>query len=298
MTTAPDGREPPGTEGQEGAAQAVPSAPVGEAERDYDAPVRDTETGWLGHLFLPLAVLAALVNLWANMFATLSDLWLGGLHFASFAMLCALRYPIWRSERPAWRRVALGLDLALAVILPAATIVLIEQENAIYDRGVHLSLPDWILAAITIFGAIELTRRVSGLIIPVIVIVALAYVGWWGELIGGVAHLDALRCLCANLPNPGELRNERLLAEFWLAHNGTAVRGFCHPDRTVAASRSETAASACTRLASVSTRYARPMAAVSPPCAAIWSKTSACLGLGSGLGVGVRVGVGLRLGLG
>ena len=28
------------------------------AERDYDAPVRDTETGWLGHLFLPLAVLA------------------------------------------------------------------------------------------------------------------------------------------------------------------------------------------------------------------------------------------------
>ncbi|MFC3225873.1 TRAP transporter permease [Marinibaculum pumilum] len=192
MTTAPDGREPPGSEGQDGAGKAAPSAPVGDAERDYDAPVRDTDSGWLGRLFLPLAVLAALVNLWANMFATLSDLWLGGLHFASFALLCALRYPIWRSERPFWRRTALVLDLALAVILPAATIILIEQENAIYDRGVHLSLPDWILAAITIFGAIELTRRVSGLIIPVIVIVALAYVGWWGELIGGVFKFAGL----------------------------------------------------------------------------------------------------------
>ncbi|MEQ8344653.1 MAG: TRAP transporter fused permease subunit [Sneathiellaceae bacterium] len=196
MTQSPDGSDPPGTERHQPPAPepvsgaGEPAAPP--AEADYDAPIRNTDDGWLGRLFLPLAVLAALVNLWANMFATLSDLWLGGLHFASFALLCALRYPIWLTRRPGGTRLALILDLALAIVLPVSVIVLIEQENAIYDRGVHLSTMDWILAGITILGGIELTRRLTGWIIPVLIVLALTYVGLWGEMIGGVFKFAGL----------------------------------------------------------------------------------------------------------
>lgn len=221
MTQQPDGSDPPGAARQDGSAQgqapgtdpsarasqaaeaeddigaagaaAGGAARVVEGEGDYDAPIRDTDSGWLGRLFLPLAVLAALANLWANMFATLSDLWLGGLHFASFALLCALRYPVWRVDRPGGgRRFALALDLALAVVLPVSVIVLIEQENAIYDRGVHLSTLEWILAGITILGGIELTRRLTGWIIPVLIVLALTYVGLWGDMIGGVFKFAGL----------------------------------------------------------------------------------------------------------
>lgn len=161
-------------------------------EAEYDAPVRDTDHGWLGKAFLPLAAIVALVNVWANMFATLSDLWLGGLHFASFAVLCALRYPIWRRGGRVASRAALVLDLAMAILLPICVILLIESENAIYARGVHLSTAEWVLALVTIVGALELTRRVAGNIIPVLIILALTYVGWWGGLIDGVFRFAGL----------------------------------------------------------------------------------------------------------
>jgi len=198
--SGPAGGQGPGGAGGEPASSSAHPGPVaGSAggspstgEKEYDAPVRDTDSGWLGKAFLPLAAIVSLINLWANMFATLSDLWLGGLHFASFAVLCALRYPIWRRGGRHARRIALALDIAMAAILPACVILLIESENAIYARGVHLSDTEWVLALVTILGALELTRRVAGNIIPLLIIAALTYVGWWGGLIDGVFRFAGL----------------------------------------------------------------------------------------------------------
>ena len=65
-------------------------------------------------------------------------------------------------------------------------------EDAIYDRGVHLSKPEWVAGILLIFGAIEFTRRTTGLIIPVLIILALTYVGWWGQYVGGVFKFSGL----------------------------------------------------------------------------------------------------------
>jgi len=66
------------------------------------------------------------------------------------------------------------------------------MEDAIYNRGVHLSSSEWVAGTILIFTAIEFTRRTTGWIIPVLIILALTYVGWWGSMVNGVFKFSGL----------------------------------------------------------------------------------------------------------
>ncbi|MGJ8621930.1 MAG: TRAP transporter permease [Yoonia sp.] len=115
----------------------------------------------------------------------LSELERNAFHFAGFAALAALLYPMWQGRSggapaPVW------LDIVIAVCVASSAVWLALAENAIYDRGVKFSNMDWIAAAIVIIGAIELTRRVAGLIIPGLIIIALTYIAFWGQYVGGV----------------------------------------------------------------------------------------------------------------
>ena len=120
----------------------------------------------------------------------LSELQRNAFHFAGFAALAALLYPMWRTASGG--AAPFGLDAVIGLAVAASAIWLAFAENAIYDRGVKLSTPDWIAAAICILGAIELTRRVAGLIIPVLIILALTYVAFWGKFVGGVFSFPGL----------------------------------------------------------------------------------------------------------
>ncbi len=114
----------------------------------------------------------------------LSELERNAFHFAGFAALAALLYPMWRTKSGG--HAPLILDAILAFAVAASAVWLALAENAIYDRGVKFSTADWIAAVICIVGAIELTRRVAGLIIPILIIIALSYVAYWGQFVGGV----------------------------------------------------------------------------------------------------------------
>ena len=70
---------------------------------------------------------------------------------------------------------------------------MIAAEDAIYARGVRLSTTEWVLGTLLILSAIEFTRRTTGWIIPVLIMLALSYVAWWGSLIGGVFSFGGLR---------------------------------------------------------------------------------------------------------
>ncbi|PLX38776.1 MAG: C4-dicarboxylate ABC transporter permease [Hyphomicrobiales bacterium] len=152
-----------------------------------DPRLRDTI---FGHLFFWGAVAISLFHIWANIFGTLSTLWLAGIHFAGLAFLCALRFPLWHAKSDS--RLALAVDIVFGLALALGTVVLVGSENAIYARGVHLSTLEWVLAFLTIFGAIELTRRTTGWIIPVLILIALTYVTWWGSEISGVFKFSGL----------------------------------------------------------------------------------------------------------
>ena len=137
-------------------------------------------------LFLGVAI--ALLHIWFNVFTVLSSLWQNSLHFAGFALLAAYVYPLRKDPSWAWRIPDILLGLAAA----SSAIYMIAMEDAIYARGVRLAPAEWIAGIVLILCALEFTRRVAGWFIPVLIIIALTYVGWWGADISGVFKFAGL----------------------------------------------------------------------------------------------------------
>ncbi|MEM6667550.1 MAG: TRAP transporter fused permease subunit, partial [Pseudomonadota bacterium] len=110
-------------------------------------------------------------------------------HFAGFALMCALLVPGFSKWSPGAGRI---IDVALGIIVALAAVWVIQREQAIYDAGVRLATIDWVLGTIAILGAIEFTRRTTGLIIPILILLALSYIVWWGAHIPGVFRFAGL----------------------------------------------------------------------------------------------------------
>ncbi|GAB6054260.1 TRAP transporter permease [Magnetospira thiophila] len=139
-------------------------------------------------LLMVLGVCISLMHIWFNVISLLSNLWQNALHFAGFALMAVILYPLKKDGGPAWR----VSDAVVGLLAAFAALYMIGMEDAIYARGVRLALPEWILGIALILVAIELTRRTTGWIIPILIILALSYVGWWGGLIGGVFKFAGL----------------------------------------------------------------------------------------------------------
>ena len=158
-----------------------------------------SQSGWLrdftglpGFVLAGLAILISLAHLFLAIFPWLSELERNVLHFAGFALLCAFIHPMARRQWSARTRGGLILDGTIGIVTAAAAVHLGLAEDAIYARGVRFSTLDWIAAAVAILGAIELTRRAAGLIIPILIVLALSYVVSWGSWIGGVFAFPGL----------------------------------------------------------------------------------------------------------
>ncbi len=139
-------------------------------------------------LLVVLGVAVSLMHIWFNVATVLSSLWQNALHFAGFALMAVLVYPLRKNPTLVWR----ALDLLLGVLAAGSALYLIAMEDAIYARGVRMAPAEWIAGIILILCALELTRRVAGWFIPVLILIALSYIGWWGELISGVFKFAGL----------------------------------------------------------------------------------------------------------
>ncbi len=134
--------------------------------------------------------LIAALHLYVAFDPFLSELQRNAFHFAGFAALAAILYPAMTGATK--KRSLLAFDLCFGLIVATAAVWLTFAENAIYARGVKFATPDWIAAVICILGAIELTRRLAGWIIPSLIIIALSYVAFWGKYVGGVFAFPGL----------------------------------------------------------------------------------------------------------
>lgn len=149
------------------------------------------KTSPLERIIVVLAIVLSLSSIWMNTFANVSTLLQNGLHYAGFALLCALAIPFSQSDfakKPALR----ALDIAFGVAVALSAIHLVIAESAIYDRGVRLVTLDWVAGVIVILGAIEFTRRTTGWIIPSLIIIALSYSTLWGVHVPGVFKFPGL----------------------------------------------------------------------------------------------------------
>jgi TRAP transporter 4TM/12TM fusion protein len=139
-------------------------------------------------LLIGLGVVISLMHIWFNVVTVLSSLWQNSLHFAGFALMAALVYPLRKEGGIGWR----ALDILLGLLAAGSALYLIAMEDAIYARGVRLAPAEWVAGIILLVCALEFTRRVAGWFIPVLIITALSYVGWWGGHISGVFKFAGL----------------------------------------------------------------------------------------------------------
>jgi len=147
---------------------------------------------WVKKAIFFIGIAVSLLHIYFNIFALLSGLWQNALHYSGFALLCALSYPMFGEVKGKRSSFTLAVDIGIGLTAAASAIYLISMEDAIYARGVHLNTTEWIAGILLILTALEFTRRTTGWIIPVLIILALTYVGWWGSLLDGVFKFSGL----------------------------------------------------------------------------------------------------------
>jgi TRAP transporter 4TM/12TM fusion protein len=125
------------------------------------------------------------------LYPVLSELQRNAFHFASFAFLAAALYPA-LGRNYGRNRLLLVCDLIFGCAVATAAVYLTFAETPIYARGVKLIMRDWIAIGLCVLGAVELTRRLTGWIIPTLIVLSLTYVCWWGRYVGGVFSFPGL----------------------------------------------------------------------------------------------------------
>ena len=156
------------------------------------SPLENALVGLGGDLGVVGDVVLIPLGHWFGDLATLSTLTFTAVHFAGFALLAALRFPLFNTSNPRLAQAVLVFDIAFGLAVSASALGLAASENAIYARGVSLAPHEWAMAAIAVVGAIEMTRRTTGLIIPVLILIAITYPTLWGDQIPGVFRFAGL----------------------------------------------------------------------------------------------------------
>ena len=171
--------------------QAEQNAKQGE-EEEHGSTFRDTSRGWLGKVVFWFGVAFSLAHVYFNTLGTFPELWTSAIHWGGFAFLCALIYPISGSLHRRAGGLALGLDIVVGLLAIVCAVYVIFAFDPLYDRGVRFIASDWVFAVIAVALALEFARRTAGWFIPVLTLIGLFYVFWWGKLIGGIFHFPGL----------------------------------------------------------------------------------------------------------
>ncbi|MBU2895489.1 TRAP transporter permease [Vibrio hepatarius] len=135
-------------------------------------------------------VLLSLLHIWFNLTASLPELWISAIHFGGFAIICTLLYPAHSSLKHS--KAALSFDVILILAIASCVLYLPFAEDALYERGMHFVTSDWVFSLLAIAIVVELVRRTMGWFIPVLIVLCLSYVVWWGQWASGLFHFPGL----------------------------------------------------------------------------------------------------------
>ncbi|WP_422370683.1 TRAP transporter permease [Hoeflea sp.] len=148
-------------------------------------------------IVVAFAICFALWHIATNIWLNEPGLWQNAIHFAGFAFLAAVTLsPFGSKAGKGW---AIALDLAYGLAIAGAALWVAYAENGIYARTLavtgqswQFTWIDWLAGGLLIFAALDLSRRVSGWVIPVLVIVSLSYILFLGSHLPGVFRAASL----------------------------------------------------------------------------------------------------------
>jgi TRAP transporter 4TM/12TM fusion protein len=157
----------------------------------------DQQTGrktLLQWLFVGFAVIFAFWHIATNLLINESNLWQNAIHFAGFAVLTSVIFPA-----RFFGKQSLFFDLLFGVLVAWAACWMIASESRIYadtlavtGQAWQLNGLDWFAGLILIIAAIDFSRRVSGWVIPGLIMVSISYILFLGEHLPGVFRAASL----------------------------------------------------------------------------------------------------------
>jgi TRAP transporter 4TM/12TM fusion protein len=172
-----------------------PTAPID--ERAFWLSEMPTRSNPLRLAVVGFAICFALWHIATNIWLNEPGKWQNAIHFAGFAFLAAVTMsPFGRNSSRAW---AIALDFLYGAAIAAAALWVAYAENGVYERTLavtgqawQFTWVDWLAGCLLIFAALDLSRRVSGWVIPILVITSLAYILFLGSHLPGVFRAASL----------------------------------------------------------------------------------------------------------
>lgn len=147
-----------------------------------------------------VVVFAIVFGLWhiaTNLYLTEPGLWQNAIHFAGFAFLASVIYSPFRANAKSSK--ALAFDLVYGVLVAAAALWVAGNESALYERTLavtgqpwQFTWVDWCAGGLLVFAAIDFSRRVSGWVIPCLIMLSLSYILFLGTHFDGVFRSASL----------------------------------------------------------------------------------------------------------
>jgi TRAP transporter 4TM/12TM fusion protein len=172
-----------------------PTAPID--ERAFWLSEMPTRSNPLRLAVVGFAICFALWHIATNIWLNEPGKWQNAIHFAGFAFLAAVTMsPFGRNSSRAW---AIALDFLYGAAIAAAALWVAYAENGVYERTLavtgqawQFTWVDWLAGCLLIFAALDLSRRVSGWVIPILVLTSLAYILFLGSHLPGVFRAASL----------------------------------------------------------------------------------------------------------
>ena len=130
--------------------------------QEQQSDSKSTKLDTLSIFISALGIILSCGHLFLAIYPWLSELERNIFHFAGFALMCVLIYPIW-GDRERSSHSALIVDIIIGILVTWAVIHLAFAEDWIYERGVRLSTLDWIasIPEINLSGPPNIPRTAS-----------------------------------------------------------------------------------------------------------------------------------------
>jgi len=169
----------------------------GNLTRDYLLNLDDSKKSAIEWAIAAFAVLFGVWHIATNLFINEQTLWQNAIHFGGFALLASVVNTNFNDQTRSQK--ALIADLLYGVLIIAAAVWVASSVDRIYEdtlaitgQSWQFNALDWIAGLFLIFAAVDLSRRVAGWVIPILIVLSLAYILFLGEYLPGVFRAASL----------------------------------------------------------------------------------------------------------
>ncbi|WP_432737982.1 TRAP transporter permease [Maridesulfovibrio sp. FT414] len=144
--------------------------------------------GRTAKLLYATGIICSLFHLWVNTIGIMPEIQRNAIHYSFMLFIGFLQYPMLKKHA----RESLPADYFLAILSFGVGLYLVFFEDALHMRNEVPILADLIAAGLAIILLMEITRRTTGMLIPCLAAIFLAYGLGGGRYLDGLWHFPGV----------------------------------------------------------------------------------------------------------